>query len=215
MDIRKRRMNAIENLERLIIEKGYTIIPMKIENIPTYYVIDERENEIGHIKLTCLKYHEYEIATYNTNNRWFGNSTLDGHRAIHITNLLSTVKGMGKLILSYGVLKIWEQNQEVSYGILDDNSDHFMYKENNIYSALSFTPVHKAINKGQNTVELNGSEKQCLLSEFLDKVEGIINDRFGNGSKRANGNGRSNRTGSKRSGSKRNGNGNRRTSSKH
>jgi len=48
MDIPERRMNAIANLEKLIIGKGYTIIPMKIENIPTYYVIDELEDEIGH-----------------------------------------------------------------------------------------------------------------------------------------------------------------------
>ena len=215
MNIPERRRNAIANLEQLIQKKGYTILPMMIiENIPTYYVIDEEENEIGYIKLTCLKDHDYEIATYTTNNRWFGNSTYDRHRAIHITYLLSNVKGMGKLILSYGVLKIWEQNPEVSYGILDDDSENSTYKENNIYTALSFTPVYKATNQGGNKVKFGGSEggseKQCLLSEFLDKAEGIIGDRItgskrpfsnGNGSKRANVN---NGKGSKRAnGSKR------------
>ena len=219
MDIPERRMNAIANLEQLIIGKGYTIEPKIISNTTIYFVKDEHKNEIGYIELTCLD-RDYEIATYNS-NRWFGNSSLGRERAINIAHLVSHVRGMGKLILSYGVLKIWEQNPEVSYGILEDDSDHFMYKENNIYTALSFTPVYKAINKGQNTVELSGSEKQCLLSEFLDKAEGIIGDRNGTGSKR-NGNG-SNRTGSKRAngnranGSKRangNRNGNRRTRSK-
>ena len=204
MDIPKRRLDAISNLERLISKKGYSIETKIISNT-TIYFVKNNETEIGYIELTCLD-RDYEIATYNS-NRWFGNSSLGRERAINIAHLVSHVRGMGKLILSYGVLKIWEQNPEVSYGILEDDSDHFMYKENNIYSALSFTPVYKAINKGQNTVELNGSEKQCLLSEFLDKAEGII-DRFGNraGSKR-NGNG------SKRNGSNRNGS-NRRTRSK-
>ena len=204
MDIHERRMNAIANLEQLIIGKGYTIEPKIISNT-TIYFVKNNETEIGYIELTCLD-RDYEIATYNS-NRWFGNSSLGRERAINIAHLVSHVRGMGKLILSYGVLKIWEQNPEVSYGILEDDSDHFMYKENNIYSALSFTPVYKAINQTQNKVQLSGSEKQCLLSEFLDKAEGII-DRFGNRSSKRNGNG-SNRNGSnrrtrsKRTGSKR------------
>ncbi len=94
MDIPERRMNAIANLEQLIIGKGYTIEPKIISNT-TIYFVKNNETEIGYIELTCLD-RDYEIATYNS-NRWFGNSTLGRERAINIAHLVSHVRGMGKL----------------------------------------------------------------------------------------------------------------------
>jgi hypothetical protein len=169
------KKTALKNIRDLIIKKGggnYNIVESEHGTITKYSVTNGAE-EVCEITLSTG---DYKIAFYE-GDRWFGDSFNKCKKAISVLFLRSNVKGMGKLMLSYGVLAMWEKNPNISYCVLDDDSDNSVYKKNNIYTALSFTPTNKARDtskeEGPDRVGLNGPEKQCLLSDFLYNVEKI------------------------------------------
>ena len=169
------KKTALKNIIDLIITKGrgnYNIVESEQDTITKYSVINGAE-EVCEITLSTG---DYKIAVYKE-DRWFEDSWHKCNKAISVMFLRSNVKGMGKLMLSYGVLALWEKNPNISYCVLDDDSDNSVYKKNNIYTALSFTPTNKAKDtskdQGPDRVQLNGPEKQCLLSDFLYNVEKI------------------------------------------
>ena len=168
---------ALENIRDLIIERGgnYNIEEIQHDAITKYSVKNGKE-EVCEITLSTGN---YKIARYSEDDRWFGDSWHIQRKAISVMFLRSNVKGMGKLMLSYGVLAMWTKNPGIKYCVLDDDSDNSVYKDKNIYSALSFTPTNKATDtsneEGPDRVALNGPEKQCLLSDFLSSVKNIAN----------------------------------------
>ena len=174
---KRAKIVALKNIRDLIIERGgnYNIEESQHGAITKYSVTNGTE-EVCEITLSTGN---YKIARYSKDDRWFGDSWHIQRKAISVMFLRSNVKGMGKLMLSYGVLAMWTKNPGIKYCVLDDDSDNSVYKDKNIYSALSFTPTHKATDtsneEGPDRVQLNGPEKQCLLSDFLSSVEDIAN----------------------------------------
>jgi len=168
---------TLEIIKDLIIKRGgnYNIEESQHGAITKYSVTNGTE-EVCEITLSTGN---YKIAHYSEDDRWFGDSWHKQRKAISVMFLRSNVKGMGKLMLSYGVLAMWTKKPGIKYCVLDDDSDNSVYKDKNIYSALSFTPTNKATDKsneeGPDRVQLNGPEKQCLLSDFLSSVKNIAN----------------------------------------
>jgi len=111
------------------------------------------------------------VADYKTNNKWFTESNIKQEHAIKVNWLESNIKGMGSLILAYGVLDMARRYKRIKYSILDDDSDQSRSITQNIYSKFGYTPTHATKRTGYNTVSLSGPEKQVTIREFIEKTK--------------------------------------------
>ena len=167
-------LNKIRNL----IEEHNKIIEEKQGGITMYTFIDkETGDNNGNIQLSVCK--ESTIAQYKTDNHWFTPSKTCQRAAIIVTFLKSEKKGMGKLLLGYGVLAMSEKHKRIKYSVLDDDSDSSTKVKANIYSHFGYTPTHAATKlENENEIKLGGAEKQVLLTTFSRKArEYLLGER--------------------------------------
>ncbi len=114
---------------------------------------------------------EATVAEYTTNNHWFEPSDTKTVDSINVRWLTSHQKGLGSLMLAYGVLKMKSKYPNVKYSTLDDDSDQSTHITKNIYSRFGYSPVEAVTKTGENTVKLQGPEKQVLLTDFVKNVK--------------------------------------------
>jgi hypothetical protein len=163
-------MTTLSRLKRIIEEDNVILEQIDGEQggITIYRFIDKAtEEENGHIQLTICN--ECPIARYNTKNQWHTPSRTFYHKAISVNFLRSEKKGMGKLLLGYGVLAMHKKFPKINYSVLDDASDLSNYRENNIYTKFGYSPTTAAKLDG-NRVILSGGEKQVHINVFEQKV---------------------------------------------
>ena len=141
-----------------------TIVETQHSTITRYQAIKDGE-EIADIQLSITNVQ----VGYETNDPWFTPSRQHKRQAIVVTWLSSKVKGYGLKMLAYGVLSMQRKHPRIIYSVLDDNSEKSTHMVDNIYSRFGYRPVNFA-KKLNNSVELNGPEKQVLLIHFLEKV---------------------------------------------
>jgi len=140
--------------------------------------IKDEKAEIAQIQLSFSK--DATVMKYASKSHWFfSNSETATVPAINVRWLESHEKGCGSLMLAYGVLKMMSKDEakKIEYSILDDDSDHSIHKQKNLYSKFGYTPVESAERTHKkNTVKLNGPEKQVLLTYFVKKVENYLEE---------------------------------------
>jgi len=137
-----------------------------------YRIVDKiNGEEKAQIQLT---FSEATVAEYTTSNHWFEPSETTTVEAINVRWLTSHQKGLGSLMLAYGVLKMKSKNSKIKYSVLDDDSDHSTHITKNIYSRFGYSPVEAVRRTGENTVQLQGPEKQVLLTDFVKHVESMF-----------------------------------------
>ena len=107
--------------------------------------------------------HEATVAEYTTGNHWFEPSETTTVQAINVRWLTSHQKGLGSLMFAYGVLKMKSKDPKIKYSVLDDDSDQSLHITKNIYSRFGYSPVEAVKRTGENTVQLQGPEKQVLF----------------------------------------------------
>ena len=135
-----------------------------------YRIVDKKTGEEkAQIQLTFSQ--EATVAEYTTNNHWFKNSKTTTVQAISVCSLTSSQKGLGSLMLAYGVLEMKHKDPTIKYSVLDDVSKFSTHIEHNIYSKFGYSPVESVTRTGVNTVQLQGPEKQVLLTDFVKHVE--------------------------------------------
>jgi len=152
-----------------LVELTNDIIEEKQNEITMYTFIDKATGETnGHVQLSVCK--QATVAQYKTENHWFTPSKTCERAAIIVRFLRSEKKGMGKLLLGYGVLAMSEKNKTLKYSVLDDDSDASTKIKANIYSHFGYTPTQSTRQIGNDNVELSGGEKQVLLTTFKKKA---------------------------------------------
>ena len=138
-----------------------------------YRIVDKKTGEEkAQIQLTFSQ--EATVAEYTTNNHWFEPSETTTVDAINVRWLTSNQKGLGSLMLAYGVLQMKSKNPKIKYSVLDDDSDQSTHITKNIYSRFGYSPVEAVTRNGENTVHLQGPEKQVLLTDFVKHVESMF-----------------------------------------
>jgi hypothetical protein len=157
------------NKIKKLVELTNEIVEEKQNEITMYTFIDKATGETnGHVQLSLCK--EATVAQYKTDNHWFTPSETCERHAIIVRFLRSEKKGMGKLLLGYGVLAMSEKNKKIKYSVLDDDSDASTKIKANIYSHFGYTPTLATRQIGNDNVELSGGEKQVLLTTFKKKA---------------------------------------------
>jgi hypothetical protein len=157
------------NQIRDLIELHSDIVEEQQNEIIMYSFIDKATRETnGHIQLSFCN--QATVAQYETDNHWFTPSKTCQRAAIVVRFLRSEKKGMGKLLLGYGVLAMSEKNKRIKYSILDDDSDASTKIKENIYSHFGYTPTLSTRQIGNDNVELSGGEKQVLITTFEEKA---------------------------------------------
>ena len=165
-------LRAVEEriLEQYDIKEHYE----PIHEISQYRIVDKiNGEEKAQIQLSFT---DATVAEYTSNNHWFEPSETTTAHAINVRWLTSHQKGLGSLMLAYGVLKMKSKDPNIKYSILDDDSDHSTHITKNIYSRFGYSPVEAVTRTGENTVQLKGPEKQVLLTEFVKHVETMFLD---------------------------------------
>ena len=161
------------NQIRDLIQENNIIEEEKIGNIIIITLKDKKtKKEKAYINMVAC---DETVANYKTNNHWFTECDKMEVPSITVLSLTSQVKGMGKLILAYGVLTMKERHPDIKYSTLDDMSNKSNHVEDNIYSRFGYTPT-AAVTKTNvvNTVKLAGSEKQVLLDTFERKARSYL-----------------------------------------
>ena len=152
-----------------LVELTNEIVEEQQNEITMYTFIDKETGETnGHVQLSVCK--QSTVAQYKTDNHWFTPSKTCQRAAIIVRFLRSEKKGMGKLLLGYGVLAMSEKNKRIKYSVLDDDSDASTKIKANIYSHFGYTPTQSTRQIGNDNVELSGGEKQVLLTTFKKKA---------------------------------------------
>jgi hypothetical protein len=167
-------MAALKTVEERILEhyaiKDYYDQELMIWQ---YCIVDKiTEEEKAQIQLSFVQ--EATVAEYASNNhhtKWFMPSETITVDAINVRSLTSHQKGLGSLMLAYGVLQMKRKDPKIKYSILDDMSDHSTRIKNNIYSRFGYSPVEAVTRTGENTVQIQGAEKQVLLTDFVKHVQ--------------------------------------------
>ena len=165
---------ALQTVEERILEQ-YDIKEHDdpISEITQYRIVDKTTGEEkARIHLTIKE--QTDVAKYTSNNHWFTPSKTKTVDAIKVQWLSSHQKGLGSLMLAYGVLKMKSKNPKIKYSILDDDSDQSTHIAKNIYSRFGYSPVEAVTRTGENTVQLKGPEKQVLLTDFVQHVEAMF-----------------------------------------
>jgi len=153
-------------LEEYDIKDTYDSVHM----IWQYRIVDNTTGEEkAQIQLTFSK--EATVAEYATNDHWFEPSHTKTVDAINVLWLTSNQKGLGSLMLAYGVLQMKSKKPKIKYSVLDDDSDQSTHITKNIYSRFGYSPVDAVTRTGENTVQIKGPEKQVLLADFVKHVE--------------------------------------------
>jgi hypothetical protein len=168
---------ALKRVERLILEH-YDIKEHYDENmnIFQYRIVDKiTGEEKAQIQLSVNL--EATVAEYTSNNHWFEPSETITVPAINVRWLTSNQKGLGSLMLAYGVLKMKRKEPKIKYSTLDDDSDQSTHITKNIYSRFGYSPTEAVKKTGENTVQLQGPEKQVLLKDFVKHVETMFPER--------------------------------------
>jgi len=149
-----------------------------------YCIVDKKTGEEkAQIQLTFAE--ESTVALYTTSNHWFTPSETTTADAISVRSLTSSQKGLGSLMLAYGVLEMKRKNPKIKYSVLDDASNFSTHVIHNIYSKFGYSPVEavsRVTRKNKNSrnvdisniVEIKGPEKQVLLSDFVKHVESMF-----------------------------------------
>lgn len=170
--------DALQMVEEQILEH-YAIKDThdKIKDIWQFRIVDKLTGEEkAQIQLTISE--EATVAKYTSNNHWFKDSTTTTVRAIYVRWLTSHQKGLGSVMLAYGVLKMKSLEPKIKYSVLDDVSKHSTSITKNIYSRFGYSPVEAvkrpAKHENQNTVKIQGPEKQVLLTDFVKHVEAMF-----------------------------------------
>lgn len=170
--------DALQMVEEQILEH-YAIKDTydKIKDIWQYRIVDKvTGEEKAQIQLTISE--ESTVAKYTTKNHWFKSSPTTTVRAIYVRWLTSHQKGLGSVMLAYGVLKMKSLEPKIKYSVLDDVSKQSTSITHNIYSRFGYSPVEAvrrpAKNENQNTVQIQGPEKQVLLTDFAKRVEAMF-----------------------------------------
>ena len=167
---------ALKMMEEKILEK-YVLADEYYDqelDVFQYRILDKiTHEEKAEIELSFSK--DATVTIYNSNNHWFSfsnSATVTVPVAINVRWLISHEKGVGSLMLAYGVLKMKSKDEHdvIEYSILDDDSKFSTRKKKNIYSKFGYTPVEAVKNMGKNTVKLQGPEKQVLLTDFVNHV---------------------------------------------
>jgi hypothetical protein len=161
------------NQIRDLIQENNIIEEEKIGNIIIITLKDKKtKKEKAYINMVAC---DATVANYKTNNHWFTECDTMEVPSITVLSLTSEVKGMGKLILAYGVLTMKERHPDIKYSTLDDMSNKSIHMEDNIYSKFGYTPT-AAVTKTNvaNTIKLGGSEKQVLLDTFERKARAYL-----------------------------------------
>jgi hypothetical protein len=161
------------NQIRDLIQENNIIEEEKIGNIIIITLKDKKtKKEKAYINMVACN---ATVANYKTNNHWFTECDTMEVPSITVLSLTSEVKGMGKLILAYGVLTMKERHPDIKYSSLDDMSNKSIHMEDNIYSKFGYTPT-AAVTKTNvaNTIKLGGSEKQVLLDTFERKARAYL-----------------------------------------
>jgi hypothetical protein len=159
---------AFKKIKELV-ELTNEIVEEKQNEITMYTFIDKATGETnGHVQLSVCK--QATVAQYKTENHWFTPSKTCERSAIIVRFLRSEKKGMGKLLLGYGVLAMSEKNKRLKYSVLEDDSDASTKIKANIYSHFGYTPTQSTRQIGNDNVELSGGEKQVLLTTFKKKA---------------------------------------------
>jgi hypothetical protein len=164
---------ALKTVEELILEQ-YDIKDHydSSQMIWQYRIVDKiNGEEKAQIQLSFT---EATVAEYTTSNHWFTPSETTTVDAINVRWLTSHQKGLGSLMLAYGVLKMKSKNPKIKYSVLDDDSDQSTHITKNIYSRFGYSPVEAVKRTGENTVQLQGPEKQVLLTDFVMHVEAMF-----------------------------------------
>lgn len=149
-----------------------------------YCIVDKKTGEEkSQIQLAFSE--ESTVALYTTSNHWFTPSETTTADAISVRSLTSNQKGLGSLMLAYGVLEMKHKYPKIKYSVLDDASNFSTSIKHNIYSKFGYSPVEavkKATRKNKNgrnveisnIVEIKGPEKQVLLTDFVKRVESMF-----------------------------------------
>ena len=140
-----------------------------------YRIVDKKTgDEKAQIQLSIDD--EATVADYSTNNHWFTPSDTKTERAICVKWISSNEKGLGSLMLAYGVLKMKQKHSKIKYSVLDDDSDQSTHITKNIYSRFGYSPTEHVVRTSPdaNTVRLKGPEKQVLLTDFVKNVNKIF-----------------------------------------
>ena len=169
--------SALRTVRQLILEK-YDIKHHYDESqeIWQYRIVDKRTGaEYAQIQLSMVE--EATVAKYSTSDHWFKPSDTMTVSAINVRWLTSNQKGLGSLMLAYGVLEMNKQFPKIEYSVLDDDSDQSTHKTKNIYSRFGYSPVEAVTRVGENTVQLQGPEKQVLLTDFVTHVRDLFSTR--------------------------------------
>ena len=147
-----------------------------IREISQFRIVDKKTGEEkAQIQLTLNE--ETTVAKYTSKNHWFKHSNTKAVQAINVRWLTSQQKGLGSLMLAYGVLQMKHKNPKIKYSVLDDDSDQSTHITKNIYSRFGYSPVEAVTRTGENTVKLQGPEKQVLLTDFVKHVETMFPSR--------------------------------------
>lgn len=170
-------MAALKTVEERILEhysiKDYYDTDLMIWQ---YCILDKiTGEEKAQIQLSFVE--EATVAVYASNNhdtKWFTHSDTTTVDAINVRSLSSNQKGLGSLMLAYGVLQMKRKDPKIKYSILDDMSDHSNRITTNIYSRFGYSPVEAVTRTGKNTVQIQGAEKQVLLTDFVKHVEALF-----------------------------------------
>ena len=147
-----------------------------ISEITQYRIVDKTTGE-EKAQIQLSLHEDATVAKYTSNNHWFTPSNTKSVQAINVRWLTSHQKGLGSLMLAYGVLKMKSKNPKIKYSILDDDSDQSTHIAKNIYSRFGYSPVEAVTRTGENTVQLKGPEKQVLLTDFVKHVETMFPSR--------------------------------------
>jgi hypothetical protein len=168
------RMVEEQILENYDIKDSYDTI----KDIWQYRIVDKvTGEEKAQIQLTISA--ESTVAKYKAKyksiNHWFKSSQTKTVRAIYVLWLTSHQKGLGSKMLAYGVLMMKSKEPKIKYSVLDDVSNQSTSITKNIYSRFGYSPVEAvkkpAENEDPNIVEIQGPEKQVLLTDFVKHVE--------------------------------------------
>lgn len=160
-----------------------------------YCIVDKKTGEEkAQIQLAFSE--ESTVAVYTTSNRWFTPSETTTVDAISVRSLTSSQKGLGSLMLAYGVLEMKRKNPKIKYSVLDDASNFSTSIKHNIYSKFGYSPVEAVTrtSKNSNIVQIKGPEKQVLLTDFVKHVESMFSRGRNRASRRSSSRGASRRS---------------------
>jgi hypothetical protein len=173
---------VLETVTKLIEEEyviGEEILLDHGKEFVIYHIYDKTDPQKITQKATIQLSMDEEatVANYLTNNHWFEPSETKTEPAIQVRWLESNQKGLGSLMLAYGVLKMKKKHPHVHYSVLDDDSDQSLHITKNIYSKFGYSPTEAVTRVENNKVELKGPEKQVLMTEFIENAAKLFPSR--------------------------------------